>query len=246
MKLYRTSKMGEFHANHNEDSSVITEIRKSKILIAVMDGCSMGKESHFASTLMAKLLRKIGKEISYRTFVEKSESKISDCLKEIMQRLFHELGQIKNQLLLEKEEILSTLILGVLDEKEQEIELLTIGDGLICCNGILYEYEQSDRPDYLGYHLAEEFESWFQSQKQRLSLENVNDLSLSTDGIFTFNEFDNNTYEKIEEEEIVDYLLVDRKWEDQENMLGKKLLEIEKRFGLKPNDDLTILRVINY
>lgn len=75
MKKYAISKIGEFHINHNEDSSAITEIGDDKIMIAVMDGCSMGKESHFASTLIAKLLRKIGKEISFRDFAEKTKKK---------------------------------------------------------------------------------------------------------------------------------------------------------------------------
>lgn len=70
MKKYELSKIGEFHTNHNEDSSTITEIGEDIILIAVLDGCTMGKESHFASTLLVKLLRKIGKEISYRKFIE--------------------------------------------------------------------------------------------------------------------------------------------------------------------------------
>ena len=72
---YEISKIGEFHTNHNEDSSSITEIGEDKIMIAVMDGCSMGKESHFASTLIAKLLRKIGKEISFKEFVERTKKK---------------------------------------------------------------------------------------------------------------------------------------------------------------------------
>jgi hypothetical protein len=142
MEKYELSKIGEFHINHNEDSSVITEIGEDKILIAVMDGCSMGKESHFASTLVVKLLRKIGKEISYKEFVGSTKKLSSEYLEIIRHQLFRELGQLKNQLHLEKSEMLSTLILGVLDIKNKEIELITIGDGLICCNGVLFEYEQ--------------------------------------------------------------------------------------------------------
>jgi len=70
MKIFELSQIGEFHTNHNEDSYTITEIEAHQFLIAVMDGCSMGKESHFASTLIAKLLRKIGKVISYKAFAE--------------------------------------------------------------------------------------------------------------------------------------------------------------------------------
>ncbi|MEZ5044991.1 MAG: protein phosphatase 2C domain-containing protein [Saprospiraceae bacterium] len=243
MKKYEISKIGEFHTNHNEDSSSITEIGDDKIMIAVMDGCSMGKESHFASTLIAKLLRKIGKEISFRLFAERTKKETSECLKEVLQKLFEDLKQMKNKLHLEREEILSTLILGIFDKQKKEIELITVGDGLICCNGQLTEYEQDDKPDYLGYHLVEEFRDWFQSQTQKLSLKNVEDLSISTDGIFTFKNFDGKEYAEITEEEIVKYLLIDDKGADEENMLKKKILEIENKFGLKPSDDLTIIRI---
>lgn len=243
MKKYELSKIGEFHTNHNEDSSTITEIGEDKILIAVMDGCTMGKENHFASTLIAKLLRKIGKEISYREFAERTKNKPNENLQEIMKKLFQELGQIKNQLHLEREEVLSTLILGVLDKQTKEIELITIGDGLICYNGELIEYEQDDKPDYLGYHLGEDFNNWFQNQSQKLSFKKVKDLSISTDGIFTFKNFDGREYERVGEKEIVEYLLIDEEWINQENMLQKKISEIEDKLGLKPSDDLTIIRI---
>lgn len=243
MKKYEISKIGEFHVNHNEDSSAISEIGEDKIMIAVMDGCSMGKESHFASTLIAKLLRKIGKEISFREFVERTKKKADEYLEEVLKLLFDELKQLKNQLHLEREEILSTLILGILDKQQKEIEIITVGDWLIACNGKLIEYEQDDKPDYLGYHLGEEFDEWFKSQSQKLSLKNVEDLSISTDGIFTFKNFDGKKYAEIKEEEIVEYLLIDEKGTDEENMLKKKILEIENKFGLIPSDDLTIIRI---
>jgi hypothetical protein len=245
MMHYELSIIGSFHTNHNEDAYLITEIGNNHILLAVTDGCSMGKESHFASTLITKILRKISTEISYKTFLSKRDKSTEEYLLEILERLFQELKFLKNHLLLEVEEILSTLILGILNPKEKQAELITIGDGLICCNGALYEYEQDDKPDYLGYHLAENFNTWFQKQEQQLSLKQVEDLSISTDGIFTFKKFDNKAYESIQEEEIAAYFLIDRQWEGQANMFRKKLSEIERIFGLRPSDDLTILRIIN-
>lgn len=145
MKKYEISKIGGFHTNHNEDSIAITEIGEDKIMIVVMDACSMGKESHFASTLIAKLLRKIGKEISFREFAERTKKKTSEHLEGISQKLFEDLKHLKNKLHLEREEILSTLILGIFDKEQKEIELITVGDGLICCYGELIEYEQDDK-----------------------------------------------------------------------------------------------------
>lgn len=243
MKKYEVSTIGAFHLNHNEDSFSVSEISETKIMISVMDGCSMGKESHFASTLISKILRKSSKEIAYKGFAEKTERKIDSYLREVIEQLFKDLRRIRHELHLETEEVLSTLILGILDLEKREVEIMTIGDGLICCNGVLYEYEQGDKPDYLGYHLTEDFEAWYEKQKQRLSFKNVKDISLSTDGIFTFKNFDDKEYQAISDQQIVEYLLIDDMWQENDMMLKKKVLEIEYKNGLKPSDDLTIVRV---
>ena len=244
MKIYKLSTIGEFHTNHNEDAAATIEIGKERTLVAVMDGCSMGKESHFASTLIAKLIRKIGKEIGYKAFIEKTKAPLNNLLKEILNQLFLDLIQLKSQLHLQEEEILSTLIIGIIDEHENEVLILTIGDGLVCANGNLFEYEQDDKPDYLGYHLKEEFNQWYNNQSQLLDLKNVKDLSISTDGIFTFKNFDGKEYPNISEENIIESLLIDSNWKHQENRLAKKVLEIKNKFGLIPSDDLTILRFL--
>lgn len=244
MKVYKLSQIGEFHTNHNEDAYTITDIGNEKFLLAVMDGCSMGKESHFASTLIAKLLRKISKELRYQLFLEQKKQTTEQLLKEVLRQLFNDLLTLKNHLHLEIEEILSTLILGILDQTEKNINLITIGDGLIAANGELYEYEQADKPDYLGYHLSENFEDWFESQNQRLTLRNISDVSLSTDGIFTFKNFDGKSYPKLSEALILKLFLMDENKKNPKNMLQKKLLVVENNYGLKPSDDLTIIRVI--
>ena len=244
MKIYQTSIIGQFHTNHNEDALVIAELSEKIKLFAVMDGCSMGTESHFASILIGKVLRKIAKEISFKNFVEKTEKSLDVHLKEILQKLFKCLNELKNLLLLEKEELLSTLILGVLDGEKRQAAIITIGDGLICCNGKYVEYEQDNKPDYLAYHLQEKFDVWFKSQRQILYCKHIYDLSIATDGIFSFKKFDNKIYTLIQENALIDLLLIDKQWEKQKNMLSRKLLEIERKFGLKPSDDLSIVRIL--
>lgn len=245
MKIYHLTTIGEFHTNHNEDALTICDIGQDKCLIAVMDGCSMGTESHFASTLIAKILRKTAKEISFKTFVEKTENTLSEDLRQVTQTLFEELKFVKSRWMLESTEILSTLMFAIIHQQEKTAEILTVGDGLICCNGKYTEYEQGDKPDYLGYHLAEEFDDWFDAQIQRLSAENIYDLSITTDGIFTFKKFDNEYYESISDGELIDFLLIEKEEEYTKNMLQKKLLHIKKRWGLKPSDDLSIIRIID-
>ncbi len=236
--------MGTFHLNQNEDYLTVNEIGNKRLLMAVMDGCTMGIDSHFASTLIGKLLKKIAKEMDYKAFVEKKQEELKPLLRKVMQTLFEALQKLQSQLDLKREELLSTLILGVVDLEGRNAEFLTIGDGLICCNDQEFEYEQDNRPDYLGYHLKADFEVWYASQKQRLSLESIDDLSIATDGIFTFKRFDKGVYEQIEATSIERFLLKDKTWCDSKNMLQKKMRFIEKNFGLKPTDDLAIVRLV--
>lgn len=244
MQKYHHLQIGTFHTNHCEDYLITTEIGKNKQLLAIMDGCTMGTDSYFISTLIGKLLRKIAKELNYLEFVQEGEQNLKDQLRNILFQLFEELKEIKNRLDLDRTELLSTLILGIIDSKMKEAEIIIIGDGLVYCNGKVYEYDQENKPDYLGYHLAKKFEEWYEQQEQRLSLKDCKDLSIASDGIFTFSPFSNEKIEPLSEEAIVAFLLLDRKYAESENMLLKKMLELERNYGLKPGDDLAILRFI--
>ena len=244
MKIYTYSQIGTFHTNHNEDFFIQTELTDEHILIAVSDGCSMGIESYFASALIGKLLRKISKSIYYQSFIQSTIHTNNQLLFNILNQLFQQLSFIKNELDLEINELLSTLILSVIDTNNQTAEIITIGDGLVVCNDKLYEYEQNNRPDYLGYHLHKKFDDWFKNQEQLLSLQNIQDISLSTDGIFTFRQFDNHIYSTISEQEIINHLLISTQNSSFETMLKKQVIELEKEFGMKSTDDLTIVRIL--
>lgn len=132
--------------------------------------------------------------------------------------------------------------MGVIDTESRSGEFLCIGDGLICIDNQLYEFEQDNKPDYLGYHLSEEFNSWYNNQQQRIAAQHIHDFSLATDGIFTFNKFDNKTYTS--PGNVVEYLLFDAEGSNNGNMLNSKLLDIQNNWGLKPGDDLAIIRTI--
>ncbi|MEY3242027.1 MAG: hypothetical protein RIR11_3466 [Bacteroidota bacterium] len=245
MTKYDITIIGQFHTNHNEDGLFSSEIGKNKLLLAVMDGCSAAIESHFSSTLTAKLLKRIAKEEDYLAFIQQKEKNTDELLKDVLRQLFKDLAEMKNKIGLEREELLNTLILGILDTVDKTAEIIVIGDGLIACNGQLFEYDQDNKPDYLGYHLNENFDDWFSMQTQVLSLKNIQDLSVSTDGIFTFKPFNNKKYVPLSEEKIIENLLFDTTNNHNPNMLKNKILELEEEYGLKPSDDLTIIRVID-
>lgn len=121
-----------------------------------MDGCTMSTESVFASILFGKILRNIAKEKFYEEFVVGNHTQLKDKLKEVVKLLIEKIRLVKNQLGLEINELLSTLIIGIIDTQGAKAEFLIIGDGLICKDGELFEYEQGNKPDYLGYHLSED------------------------------------------------------------------------------------------
>lgn len=241
MKLYTTLQIGEHHVNNCEDYLLTAELGTGKILCAVMDGCSMGTDSYFSSTLTGKILRKIAKELQFKEFVEKNQMTPLELLHIILKRLFDDLKNFKNFLQLERDETLNTLLLAIIDTTERAGEFICIGDGVIYIDGELFDFEQDNKPDYLGYHLSENFESWFTNQKQRISRSEIRDFSLSTDGIFTFSRFDGGIYES--PDNIIDFLLKDTTGNGGVNMLNQKMIEIAANWGLKPTDDSAIVRV---
>ncbi len=240
MNIYQVLSIGQFHTNHCEDYLVSTEIGKNKRLLAVLDGCSMGNESHFASTLTGKLLKKIALERFHLDFRQKST--LEEELKEVLKSLFTELKEISNKLLLQKYDLLTTLILCVVDTDTKTGEIIVIGDGLINVNGKITEFDQQNTPDYLGYHLNEDFETWFNNQKQKVSFKEIKDISIATDGIFTFEK--QNSKNNSQSIDIINYFLFDLTFSEFPKMLENKLNFLSDNYGLKPNDDLAIIRLI--
>ena len=133
-------------------------------------------------------------------------------------------------------------LIGVVDTKNKSGEMLAVGDGVFCIDGKIVEYEQDNKPDYFGYHLDKDFEEWYAQQIQRISIEQFEDLSICTDGLFTFSKFDNQDYSTVKN--VSDFLLKDKTGFENQNMLKKKVFEIEKKYGLKPTDDLGIIRIV--
>ena len=243
MNIYTTLHIGEFHTLHCEDFLVVEPLGTITKLIAVMDGCSMGKESVFASVLFGKILRKIAKNKYYQEMYDNKEESLEELLKEITHLLFEEAIQLKNKLGLETEELLATLILAVVNVEEMKAEMIAVGDGLICVDGNITEYEQNDKPDYFGYHLNEDFETWYQAQEQKLSVIQFQELSICTDGIFSFKDLTDKKNQK-SEDEIIDYLLVNQKGIESEKFFDKKIKRMKDEWNHWLTDDLAIIRLV--
>ena len=225
MNIYSVLQIGDYHINHCEDFLITKKIGSNKILCAVMDGCSTAMESQFASTLFGKILRKICIEKGYKELYEPDKnSDPEEDLKAVLKDLFKELTTVKNHLMLDEKELLTTLIILLYDTKNDEGIIICIGDGSVCINGKTIEFERDNKPDYLTYHLKEDFEEFYFNQTQKIRFSKLEDVSIATDGISSFipiKKTDHN--EKINP---ADYLLYDKSNFDSEEMLSLKLKKL--------------------
>lgn len=238
------TQIGTHHTDHNEDAFVSEEITDRHQLLAVMDGCSMGEDSHFAAGLIRKVLRRIARQTNLRTFAERTNPTVVELLKETLNTLFGDLRRLKADLDLSDTELLSTLMLAIVNTKDCTAEIVVIGDGVIACDEEIVEFNQENKPDYLGYHLMEDFEDYWNSLTQRVSASNFLDLAMASDGVFTFKAFNHDSYRPVTEDELVSFLLLDREEGPTENAYRRKLMYISNTFGLKASDDLTVVRVM--
>jgi hypothetical protein len=243
MKIYSAIQIGYYHQNNCEDHLYIGEYGKNKILCAVMDGCTTALESHFASTLVGKILKKICIEKGYKEFIEQNDVQlgIEENLKSILRDLLNELKIVKNQLMLDSKELLTTLIIMLFDKNNEQGIILAIGDGFVNINGEITEFEQDNKPDYLGFHISEDFETFYNAQKQKIEFNKITDLSISTDGIFTFEKLAPN--KSNEEINVFEFLTSEKTNCEKDEMLNLKLKILENEFGLKPTDDFSIIRI---
>lgn len=243
MNIYSTLQMGDYHTHHCEDDLIIKKIGSDKIICAVMDGCSTAMDSHFASTLTGKILRKTAIEKGYQELYEKSCPKdLEEELKEIVENLFNELVSTKNRLMLDEKELLTTVTILLYDIKNDKGIILSVGDGVINVNGKITEFDRDNKPDYMAYHLHENYDTWYARQNQKVFFDKLKDVSIATDGILTFSPIKITDHdEKIDP---VKYLITDSSQDETEEMLNKKLKKLEHHYGLKPTDDLALIRLI--
>jgi len=209
-----------------------------------MDGCSSGTDSHFASGLVAKVLRRIAKQTNLRSFAERTEPTTEGLLRETLRTLFADLQRLNADLDLAYDELLTTLMLAVVDQRERNAEIIVIGDGVVACDEEIVEFLQENKPDYLGYYLTEDFDDYWATLKQRVTARDFLDLALASDGVFSFRAFSHDSYRPVTEDELLTFLLVDRHEGAEENAYRRKLMYVSNTFGLKATDDLTVVRVM--
>ena len=247
MKIHSVIRKGDSHPVFCEDFTV--QIDHGRFFIgAVLDGCSSGRESHFASALYGKILRLVTQE-GY-IFGNSIEEKGKHLVKEFVNKLV----DTKITLELEIGDLLSTFLLLMYDKVHGEALVLSVGDGVIMCDGkaVVLENERfkfsdpsryKDMPDYISYDIVElaldktVFDWWYANRVRKFKFDNPSDISISSDGILTFTNAE-------EDFDPIHYLLIDNTWENNKIMLSKKVNIIRTKYKSIHKDDLSVIRLI--
>lgn len=233
-RFYTTLQKGTTHTLHCQDS-FLTYLTKANLFFSVVaDGCSGGIDSQVASSLTCKLIRKILKENSF------DENFLIDCIgKKVISQFMVELKQVKEQLRLSQDELLSTLILSVW--KEGNLWVSVLGDGVVSIQDKISIFDQQNQPDYPVYHLSDDEDNLqLYLNSQILKAENVSEFSISTDGILSFKSIKEPAADN--SELVLPYFLTDNYLLTSMAMLSRKCNILHQKYGLQPADDLAIAR----
>lgn len=232
---------GDGHYLHCEDYLSEFDIDDKIKLFAVFDGCSTGKDAFFASKLFALLLRKLSSEIKFE-----EEKSLNEYTEEIFSRFFKKLNETVQSLGLSKIEILSTLILAIIDTNTSEYKIVAAGDGLVLINGKLTEIDQNNMPDYPAYHLdtvkdKKTLKLWLEKNTRQFGGKGFNNIVISTDGVLSY--FNTKEMKALNFYDVSEFLFEDLRFMDNPAGLARKHKMIKRDNNVENNDDIGIIRI---
>ena len=238
MFVQAVSRRGLSHSERNEDNLFFQKSEKG-VIGAVFDGCSTGKDAYFASKLLAILVNKIinGQNLLGNDLPQ---------LELIGEELVRELAEVKKQLFLQDDDLLSTIVFFRFDQSNNQLEVKFLGDGCVCTsNGKFHVHniDQNNQPNYLIYQLNELLDGKsFQKYWKNLPAfqSKTEDFTVATDGVFTFKNSDpkNDVLDPLE------FLAKDEKLLQNPAGLSRKMNILNKK-GFQHLDDVTVIRVKN-
>lgn len=249
MIIRKLLRRGTDHKNICEDSIVAIEL-DNFVYACVFDGCSKGTESHFASTLFVKAFRDTLCGLNH--IFDNSTSSLESNSKMLIYQMSRKVNEVKSLLNLQLIELMSTIVLCIVDKNTQSCYIAAFGDGYFSVDGVekfikntkFSGDDSENKPDYLAYDIENiqnftDFENWYSNKPELHYFEKVNDVTISSDGMGTFAVF------KPCEEVInpVDFIVNDDTWSDNEIMLEKKYNIIQNRYCMVNKDDLGVIRI---
>lgn len=247
MKIHSVIRKGEDHPVFCEDFT--TQVNHGRYFLGVVfDGCSGGKESHFASSLFGKIFRQVTEDGVFKG------NTIEEKAKDIMKRFVDKLIDVKGMLRLDRGDLLSTFMLLMYDKVHGESLVIHVGDGVIFCDGeytILendkFKNDEPDNyqnmPDYIAYEIDDMyldksyFDFWYAKYVGKYKFDNPKNIAISSDGVLTFSNPDPSI-------NVLHFLFEDEKFEDSKIMLSKKVNILRKVNKTVHKDDISIIRLI--
>ena len=236
MKISKHIAKGTQHKVFCEDFLIDEKLNEKYRLFGVFDGCSSGKDSHFASSFIAKVIvSEAAKIVMQKTVVK---------LKTIIYKSILSIKSISVQMNIETNELLSTIILMLVDIETDTASIIAIGDGLLSINNEMINIEQGNQPDYLAYHLqkinSQNYFDKFYTKLLKYTAIKVKDITISTDGINSFSKTKRDLPDEIN---ITKYFTENNFLENNKAMLGRKHNILRNKYGYDNLDDIAIIRI---
>lgn len=153
-----------------EDASFFKETTSS-IQGGVFDGCSSGKNSVWASNTLSHLFS------SYDFFYYLSDQTMIESIRKFK--------KIKDLLSLDVVNLESTAILFEYFKEERKLYIRAFGDCFYYVNGVKYEIDENNEPDYMGHYVDSDFEELKEYMQNHpiIKYENVDNFCICSDGI---------------------------------------------------------------
>lgn len=252
IKIRETIQKGKAHLVFCQDATYTFETEEI-VVAGVFDGCSEVKDSHFASTLFTKILRKISHdygmndEIHNEILKAKGLPEISKFSQLMIRMFFLELKNVQQLLYLNSDDLAATSIFLFYSKVQNKGVIYAFGDGYLNINGEEIIIDHNNIPQYAYRNWTQltgtdfDFEDYMKYFDQRYEFDNLKNIVISTDGILTFK---NTKNPDISKQDAIDFLVKDVNLSKKTLMLNFKYNQLTDQHWSN-KDDLGIVRIIN-
>ena len=238
------TRRGRAHTQRCEDESLVFSYNQIAVIIA-FDGCSSGKDSYFASGLFAKLFKKIA--IQHKTYLENLDenSNLRHVTYNLMELFFNELKYSFSYFVLDLSEILSTIVLSVVNIKTKQSYSVIVGDGSIYIDGIIHSINaEENAPYYISYFLSTPFADVWEYNINKYSFKVERVIAVLSDGIDSFKNYNENRYvTEAEKKDIIARFLESNYLLNNKIGLARICNMLETESNIAPSDDLSIAHI---
>lgn len=242
------NKISSEHELHCEDNYYLFE-DENIIVGAVLDGCSTGINSHWASQTLQYCFKQYEKAFGFNEFITLFSNGWDSEVNNILCEVATALNETKKVLDLTDMNLLSTIVFFVYNKKTKTLYVKFIGDGAFFYkkNNEWYsiENDENNTPLYLGYYCQIPKENLLSFLTTRVTyiLDEIEEFAISSDGIFSFKN-NKSLEEEIQITSPENYLIADESFIKLKHELGKKFIGL-RNDGWVIKDDLTVIKYKN-